>query len=34
MNLMTVMYLMIQHALVYPEELSELYAQLSKSAIP
>lgn len=29
-NLMTVMYLMIQHAIVYPEELSVLYAQLSK----
>lgn len=31
MNLMTVMYLLIQHAIVYPEELGSLHRQLSMS---
>lgn len=29
-NLMTVMYMMIQHAIVYPEELVTLHTQLGK----
>lgn len=31
MNLMTVMYMMIQHAIVYPEDLDALRKQLGTS---
>lgn len=33
-DLMTVMYMLIQHAIVFPEELDEVYSSLSLSLPP
>lgn len=33
-NLMTILYMLIQHALVFPEELDELPSRLSPSPPP